>query len=59
MKYLRFSAAAFALALLLTGCGNRDKGKNDELLPAKEKESEPGKSPPKKDTDKKHTHEPG
>jgi hypothetical protein len=57
MKYLRFSAAALAFALLLSGCGNRDKGKNDELLPAKE--SQPEKPPPKKDTDNKHTHEPG
>jgi hypothetical protein len=56
MNCLRLSAAALGLVCLLSGCGNQDKGKNDQRMPVK---PEPEKQLPKKDADKKHTHEPG
>jgi hypothetical protein len=52
-----FLTAAMGFSILLSACGNRDTGKNDELMP--KVNPDPEKQLPKKDSDKKHTHEPG
>ena len=55
MIRLRFLITALGIACLLAGCGKPDSDKNDQLYPAKKNPDEQ----PKKDGDKKHTHEPG
>ena len=47
-------AAASFVAAILTGCGGADTGKNDQLNPVPLDQRQL-----KKDSDKKHSHEPG
>ena len=55
MNCLRLFAASFGVALLLSGCGNTDAGKDSKQKPADQ--GKPDEQTPKKDGEKKHSHE--